>query len=85
MSTTNITISVQEPVADALRDAAAAAGQSLSAFVSRAAMNAALREAVARHAAWAKANPDEAARMEKEAMLAELEREAAQLAEELAR
>lgn len=85
MATTNITISVQEPVADALREAAAAAGQSLSAFVSRAAMNAAIREAVDRHTAWAKTNHDEAARMEKEAMLDELEREAAMLAEELAR
>lgn len=80
---TNVTVSLDETTVTQIRQAAAAAGMSLSAWLGRAAQKQLLRDAMDAHDRWRQANPLDAARADAEARLDELDREAARIAEDL--
>jgi hypothetical protein len=80
---TNITVSLDESTVAQIRQAAATAGLSLSAWLGRAAQKQLLRDSMDAHDRWRGEHPLDAARDDAEARLDELDREAARIAEDL--
>ncbi|MBN2622898.1 MAG: hypothetical protein JXA83_06010 [Acidimicrobiales bacterium] len=80
---TNVTVSLGEDTVAQIRQAAADAGLSLSAWLGRAAQKQLLRDSMDAHDRWRRENPLDAARADAEAQLDELDREAARIVEDL--